>query len=82
MNGIIDLINKPGTLTITNVILAGCIIFHLLCEFAHYIHEFWSHKKDGKQALANGKMLAAMTKRIESIEKRQREKCEDCSRSK
>lgn len=57
MHGIIDIITKPETLTITNVVLAVCILFHLFCEFAHYIHEFLSHRKERKQSKANGELL-------------------------
>lgn len=77
MQEIIDLITNPGTLTVTNVILAVCIIVHLICEFAHYIHEFITHRKDGKQVKANGEMLKHMIERIEKIEKSQRERCKN-----
>ena len=86
MQSIADLISRPETLTVTNIVLACCIVFHLMCEFAHYIHEFWSHRKDGKQVKANGEMLETMIRRIETIEKTQRErsakKCKDCSHDK
>ena len=72
MSGIVELMSRPETLTVTNIVLAVCIVFHLCCEFAHYIHEFWSHRKDGRQVKANGEMLIDMMSRIEKIEKTQK----------
>lgn len=57
MKEILDLVGGESTLTVTNIVLAVCIVFHLICEFAHYIHEFWSHRKDGKQVKENGELL-------------------------
>jgi hypothetical protein len=65
MKEIIDLVGGESTLTVTNIVLAGCIIFHLFCEFAHYIHEFWSHRKDGKQVKENGELLRDVKRLLE-----------------
>ena len=83
MQEIIELIGGTKTLTITNLILAFCIVFHLICEFAHYIFEFWSHRKDGKQVKENGVLLQQVMERIEKIERIQCEsdRCEACSHS-
>lgn len=69
MKEIIDLISRPETMSVTNVILSGCIVVHLVCEFAHYIHEFWSHRKDGKQVKENGEILKEVKKLLEESNK-------------
>lgn len=65
MKEILDLVGGESTLTVTNIILAVCIVFHLVCEFAHYIHEFWSHRKDGKQVKENGELLRDVKRLLE-----------------
>ncbi len=76
MQSIIDLIARPETLNVTNAILTVCIIFHLICEFTHYIHEFLSHRKERNQVKENVILLKKMMGRIKEIEKTQ---CENCS---
>jgi len=71
MQELFDLIGGESTLTITNLILSGCIIFHLICEFAHYIISFLSHKNDSK--VLNG--LAARVERIEATQERKSREC-------
>ena len=34
-------------LTITNIVLACGVAFHLLCEFGHYIYSFYASRRDG-----------------------------------
>jgi len=64
----IDVIGGTKTLTVTNVVLAFCIIFHMLCEFGHYIHEFISRKRDGNKLDSNNKLLLDLAERVEKIE--------------
>jgi len=63
-----DVLGGSKTLTVTNVILSVCIIFHLCCEFAHYIHEFVSRRKQGQELKANAALLKELKELIERIE--------------
>jgi len=49
-------------LPITNLVLAFCIIFHLICEFTHYIHSYFSSKRDQN-------LLEKLDGRLERLEK-------------
>ena len=64
----VEIIGGTKTLTATNVILAVCIIFHMVCEFGHYIHEYISRKRDGNKLESNNKLLLDLAKRVEKIE--------------
>lgn len=74
LDSLVDIVATPKTLTITNCVLAVCIIVHLICEFGHYIHEYLSRKKDTKKLTANNELLHDMKVRIEKIEKTQEER--------
>ena len=50
-------------LTISNIALTVAVGFHIACEFAHYIYDFFNAKK-------NKSMLDNMHKHMERIEKR------------
>lgn len=71
LNEIYELVSGSKALTVTNVILAFCIIFHLFCEFVHYIHEFISRRRQGKELKANGAVLKELKELVERIEKTQ-----------
>lgn len=71
MQELFELIGGESTLTITNLVLSGCIIFHLICEFVHYITSFISHKNDSKIL----KDLATRVERIESTQERKSREC-------
>ena len=45
MEEFLKIVFSNKTLTVTNIILAGCIIFHLICEFTHYVYSFFSDRK-------------------------------------
>lgn len=66
--GLIEVIGGAETLTVTNVILCVCIIFHLVCEFCHYIHEYLSRKKDAQKLSDNHGLLQNLVSRVENIE--------------
>jgi len=74
MKELLEFLGGTKTLTITNLILSVCIVFHLCCEFAHYIHEFISRRKESKLFKTNNKLLTEMSARIEAIEKTQKER--------
>lgn len=60
------LLEKKELLTASNLVLAFCIVFHLFCEFAHYIHEFVCRKRDAEQGRINNKILLKILERIEN----------------
>lgn len=68
LEGLIDVVEGSKTLTVTNIILAVCIIFHLICEFGHYIHEFISRRKDTRKLSDNNGLLQNLISRVEKIE--------------
>lgn len=62
---IFGIVFGKDTLTITNIILSMCIVFHLICEFSHYILEFIGGRK--KSRLLND-LLSRVSKLEEVIE--------------
>lgn len=73
MKGLSELILNKELLTISNFVLASCIVFHLICEFTHYIHEFLSRRKDAKKLTKSNELLTDVLARVEQIEKVQAE---------
>jgi hypothetical protein len=65
MPNLYELLGGSKVLTVTNIILSVCIIFHLICEFTHYIHEFISRRRDSKKLIDNNQLLCAIKKLIE-----------------
>lgn len=55
-------------LPITNIVLACCIVFHLACEFFHYIHSYFSSKRDSKNISANNELLSELNERVKYLE--------------
>jgi hypothetical protein len=74
MKELLDIVLGDRFLAFSNLILICCLAFHQLCEWAHYIHEFFSHRKEAKRLVANNKLLTDMMSRIEKIEKTQQER--------
>lgn len=72
MENFIELITNQEILTISNLILAFFICFHIVCEFAHYIHEYVSRKNDNE-------LLSEVNERLKilKLEMDQR-KCNKC----
>jgi len=75
MRELLDVILGDRFLAFSNLLAVIFITIHLTCEFVHYIHEFVSHKKDGKKLTANNKLLTDMMVRIEKIEQTQQARC-------
>jgi len=48
-------------LPITNIVLAFCIVFHLACEFFHYIHSFFASIRDNN-------LLSELNERVKYLE--------------
>lgn len=63
------ILNHEKLLTFSNFVLASCIVFHLICEFTHYIHEFISRRKDGKKLTKSNELLEDVLERVENLEK-------------
>lgn len=55
-------------LPITNIVLAFCIVFHLACEFFHYIHSFLSSRRDGKKISVSNELLFELIERVKYLE--------------
>lgn len=68
MQEILDLIGGEKTLTITNLILATCIIFHLACEFLHYIYSFIASRRGAKKLDISNGLLQSLVERVEKLE--------------
>lgn len=64
------LLEKKELLTVGNFVLAFCIIFHLFCEFAHYVHEFICRRRDAERFKDNNRILLSIFERIEKIERK------------
>lgn len=56
-------------LAFTNFILAFCIIFHLICEFSHYLYDYFSRKRDTKKLDLHNDLLQSLILRVEKMEK-------------
>lgn len=70
MEDLIKLILGERFLAFTNFILIFCIVFHLICEFAHYIHEYASKKCSDRKLEKNNKLLKSLLGRISKLEKK------------
>jgi len=70
MEDLIKLILGEKFLAFTNFILAFCILFHLICEFAHYIHEYVSKKNSDRKLEKNNKLLERLLGRVSKLEKK------------
>ena len=62
-------------LPITNLVLAICIVFHLICEFTHYVHSYFSSKRDKN-------LLEKLNDRLERLEEVHKECRDGCSAKK
>lgn len=61
-------------LTISNIILSTFVGFHILCEFYHYVSEFFNSKREKKT-------LKYLVDRADALEKMHVE-CKKCKGSK
>jgi len=64
----IEFLQHPEYLSITNVVLSVCIVFHLACEFFHYIYSFLTSRKDSKKINSNNELLFELNERVKYLE--------------
>lgn len=61
-------------LTITNIVLACGVGFHLLCEFCHYIYSFYASRRDNNK-LDKIHELLIMCKEILKVLEKKKQNC-------
>lgn len=57
-------------LTITNIVLACGVGFHLLCEFGHYIYSFYASRRDKNKLNQIHNLLIMCEKILKTLEKK------------
>ncbi len=55
-------------LPLTNIVLAVCIVFHLACEFFHYIYSFFASRRDNININKGNKLLSELNERVKYLE--------------
>lgn len=68
MQELVEVLLGERFLAFSNLLAVFFIAIHLTCEFAHYIHEFISSRKDAKRLDTNNGLLENLVVRVETLE--------------